>query len=322
MALAELCNRVVASGNVDANDVLALRREVFGQIAVTLEEVDLLFRIDEQVSIHSTEWHDFFVEAVTDWLVRQQEPAGYVTTEQAEWLIARIDQDSRVRRDSEIEVVLRVLELADEAPPVLSAFGLSLISRSLVASGASISAADVDAMRRLVFALSGPGSMSVTKEEADALFDLNDQTRGLANDPAWTDFFKRAVANAVTAAAGWAAPDRAKAMSREVWLEAPETSPLGLVGEVLSSVSGLTPSSIRNALFGDDLAEFNAHLERRQAADEAALSVNQDEAAWLLARIGRDEVFDVNEKALVSFLKDLSPTIHPSLAPLIARLDA
>jgi hypothetical protein len=322
MALVELCNRVVDSGKVDANDVLALRREVFGQIAVTREEVDLLFRIDEQIPTPSTEWHAFFVEALTDWLVRQQEPAGYVTVEQAEWLIARIDQDRRLRRDSEIEVVLRVLELADEAPPELSAFGLSLISRSLVASGASIAAADVDAMRRLVFALSGPGSVSVTKEEADALFDLNDQTRGLANDPAWTDFFKRAVANAVTAAAGWTAPDRAKAMSREVWLEAPEASPLGLVGQALRSVGGLTPSFIRNALFGDDMAEFNAHLERREAAARDALPVSQDEAAWLLARIGRDKEFDVNEKALVSFLRDLSPTMHPSLAPLIARLDA
>lgn len=322
MPLVDLCDRIIVSGRVEADEVLALRRQVFSEFTVTLQEVDLLFRIDETLAGASTEWQVFFVEAVTDWLVRQQEPSGYISTQQADWLIARIGRDGRVLRATELEVVVKALELADEAPAALSAFGLSLIARSLVETGAAITAADVGYMRRLVFAMSGPGSLSVTKEEAEALFDLNDQSRGQENDPAWTDFFKRAVANAVTASAGWSSPGRAKAMSRQAWLRAPESDPIGLVSDTMKAVGGLSPSVIREALFGDDMAEYNAHLGRRQAADEDALPVSQDEAGWLLARIGKDETFDVNERALVSFLRDLSPTIHTSLVPLIARLDA
>lgn len=322
MALADLCNRIVASGSVEEDDVLALRREVFSQFDVTRDEVDLLFRIDEEVASQSAEWHAFFVEAVTDWLVRQQEPTGHVTKEQAEWLISRIGRDERVQRNTELELVLKALELAEEAPAVLSVFGLSLISRSLVAKDAAISAADVNAMRRLVFSMSGPGSLSVTKEEAKALFDLNNQARGRDNDPAWTDFFKRAVGNAVTAAAGPSFSDRATVLSRQAWLGAPENDPMGLVLDTMKASGGLSLSSIRDALFGDDMAAFNADFEQRQVASQSALPVSQDEAGWLLDHIGRDGSFDENEKALIEFLRDLSPTIHPSLSPLIAQLDS
>ena len=97
MALADLCDGILARGVVVADDVLALRRAVFGEITVTPDEVETLFRIDEGTEKRAPEWRAFFVEALTDWLVRQQEPAGYITEVQADWLIERIGADNRVR---------------------------------------------------------------------------------------------------------------------------------------------------------------------------------------------------------------------------------
>lgn len=320
MALADLCTEIVARGEVRADDVLDLRRAVFGEITVTREEVEALFLIDEGTERRTPEWRAFFLEAVTDWLVRQQEPVGYITDAQADWLIARIEADRRVRDRTELELVVRVLELADQAPASLAAFGLSLVTRSVVENDGVISAEEVERMRRLVFAMGGPGRMAVTRDEAAALFDLNDATRGRDNDPSWTDFFKRAVANAVTAAAGWAPPGREEALRRQAWLEAPTPG----VGAVLAGVAGalgrLDGPMIRGLLTPDDT--FGERLEVQTAATASAAPVDASEARWLLDRIGRDGEFDVNERALITFLREIAPSTDPSLHALIDQAAA
>ncbi|WP_339928862.1 hypothetical protein [uncultured Brevundimonas sp.] len=329
MALTDLCNGILARGVVGTDDVLALRRVVFDEITVTPDEVEALFRIDEGTEKRVPEWRAFFLEAMTDWLVRQQEPSGYITPQQADWLIARIGADRRVRNGTELELVVRALELADEAPASLSAFGLSLVTRAVVENDGRISADEVQRLRRLVFALSGPGRMAVTREEAAALFDLNDATRGRDNDPGWTDFFMRAVANAVTAAAGWAPPDREESLRRQRWLADPDDG----IAEAAQRTRDPIPETATDrqtwiaralewALRDPAEAVFEERLESRTQAASTAAPVNGEEARWLIDRIGRDGEFDDNERALIAFLREIAPTTDPALQPLIDRLAA
>jgi len=334
MALTDLCNGILARGVVGTDDVLALRRVVFDEITVTPEEVEALFRIDEGTEKRVPEWRAFFLEAMTDWLVRQQEPSGYITPQQADWLIARIEADRRVRNGTELELVVRALELADEAPASLSAFGLSLVTRAVVENDGRISADEVQRLRRLVFALSGPGRMAVTREEAAALFDLNDATRGRDNDPSWTDFFMRAVANAITAAAGWTPPGRDEALRRERWLADPKDGiaaamerqygkmPTSRLGRKLYLLKNLPGWMHRGLTEPGAEGVFDARLESHTASAEAAAPVDLEEARWLLDRIGRDGEFDENERALIAFLREIAPTTDPDLQPLIDRLAA
>jgi len=326
MGLIDLSNDIIARGEVTSADILALRQDIFGEVAVTRDEAEALFRIDEGTERRVAEWRVLFLEALTDWLIRQQEPPGYVTDAQADWLIARIEADKRARDGTEIELVVRVLEQADSAPASLAAFGLSLVSRSVVENDGVISATEVQRMRRLMFAPSGPGRLAISREEAEVLFDLNDATRGAANDPSWTDFFMRAVANAVTAAAGWAPPGREEALRRERWLADPDAGiASGIVRELGQvAVRGLAPAELIRGLFEPDAAEafFKAREESRQQAASTAAPVNAEEARWLVDRIGRDGDFDTNERALIGFLKDLAPHTDEALQPLIDRLAA
>lgn len=326
MGLIDLSNDIIARGEVTSADILALRQDIFGEVAVTRDEAEALFRIDEGTERRVAEWRVLFLEALTDWLIRQQEPPGYVTDAQADWLIARIEADKRARDGTEIELVVRVLEQADSAPASLAAFGLSLVSRSVVENDGVISATEVQRMRRLMFAPSGPGRLAISREEAEVLFDLNDATRGAANDPSWTDFFMRAVANAVTAAAGWAPPGREEALRRERWLADPDAGiASGIVRELgQAAVRGLAPAELIRGLFEPDAAEafFKAREDSRQQAASTAAPVNAEEARWLVDRIGRDGDFDANERALIGFLKDLAPHTDEALQPLIDRLAA
>ena len=330
MGLIDLSNQIIGRGEVTSADILALRRSIFGEITVTREEAEALFLIDEGTERRVAEWRDLFLEALTDWLIRQQEPRGYVTDEQAQWLIARIEADQRARDGTEIELVVRVLEQADAAPAALAAFGLQLVTRSVVENDGVISAAEVERLRRLMFAPTGPGRMAISREEAEALFDLNDATRGAANDSSWTDFFMRAVANAVTAAAGWAPPGREEALRRERWLADPEdgiaeafarehgplpTGRLGLSTWLAQAFAWAmrTPSADR---VYTERVEANAHGASTAAPLDAA------EARWLIDRIGRDGDFDDNERALIAFLRELAPSTDEALQPLIDRLAA
>ncbi|MFJ6024180.1 hypothetical protein ACIQC9_06235 [Brevundimonas sp. NPDC092305] len=332
MSLTDLCNDLTARGEVTDDDVLALRRAVFGEVTVTPDEVEALFRIDEGTEQRTPAWRAFFLEALTDWLVRQQEPAGYVTEAQADWLIARIETDRRVRDATELELVVRVLEQTDSAPASLAAFGLRLVTRSVVENDGVISSEEVERMRRLMFAPSGPGRLAISREEADALFDLNDATRGAANDPSWTDFFMRAVANAVTAAAGWAPPGREEALRRERWLANPED---GIWAGFWNRTGGMpkTANQARNRMLialpgllrqglSPDEDVFAERLDSRTRAASTAAPVDALEARWLVDRIGRDGVFDDNERALISFLNELAPETDEALQPLIAKLAA
>lgn len=330
MGLIDLSNDIIARGEVTSADILALRQSIFGDAVVTPDEAESLFRIDEGTDRRVAEWRVLFLEALTDWLIRQQEPRGYVTDAQADWLIARIEADKRARDGTEIELVVRVLEQADAAPAALAAFGLTLVSRSVVENDGVISAAEVERMRRLMFAPSGPGRLAISREEAEVLFDLNDATRGAANDPSWTDFFMRAVANAVTAAAGWAPPGREEALRRERWLADPEDG----IAEAFAREHGPLPSTRLglHAWMGQAFAWamrtpsadglYAERVELNARAASTAAPIDALEARWLVDRIGRDGDFDDNERALIAFLRELAPHTDDALQPLIDRLAA
>src|SRR5688500_1007120 len=117
MAINDLVRTLRGRGAVSAHDVLALRRAVFSDDGVAPDEAEMLFDLDEADLERAPEWKEFFVEAITDIVVRQQRPAGYVLAEQAAWLIKLIDRDARTRTDSELELLVRILEAAQAAPP-------------------------------------------------------------------------------------------------------------------------------------------------------------------------------------------------------------
>jgi hypothetical protein len=50
--------------------------------------------------------------------------------------------------------------------------------------------------------------------------------------------------------------------------------------------------------------------------------VDEEEAGWLVGQIGRAPADDTNEGALLAYLKREAASLHPSLAPLYARLAA
>jgi hypothetical protein len=323
----DLLADVRARKRITAEHVQALRRSIYNDAAAEAGEIDSLFAMDEAAEIHDPAWCELFCEAIADYLVDQVEPHGYVSEENADWLIERIAADGSVKTATELDALIKVLEKARSSPERLSAFALAQVKKAVVdgegplARGGNlepgrVSSAEAELMRRILFAYAGAGNIAVSQAEAEILFDINDATAAADNDPAWTDLFVKAVANSLMAASGYAPPPRAEALRREEWLD----QPTGGVGDIFARMASGGLRGILKAYREPDgetaWKERNDNAARRTANAEL---VTAPEAEWLAGRIGRDGALSHNERALLRFIRDEAPSVHPSLQSLIAK---
>jgi hypothetical protein len=327
MYIRDVAADVMASKRVTAGDVTELRRAIYHDGAAAAGEVERLFTIDEAAGEHDPSWPEFFVAAVTDYLVEQVEPHGYISEANADWLIERISSDAVVKTATELEALVKVLERAKSSPARLSAFALNQVKKAVVdgegplACGRALTPGhigrpEVDLIRRILYAFGGHGNVAITHAEAEVLFDINDHTAEAENDPSWSDLFVKAIANFMMAASGYAVPTREEALRREEWLD----SASGGVGEFFSRMAAGGLHGILNAYRQPGSEEIWAERNgRTKAAIATAEVITAEEAEWLARRIGRDGMLHANEKALLRFIRDEAPSVHPSLNSLIAK---
>jgi hypothetical protein len=63
--------------------------------------------------------------------------------------------------------------------------------------------------------------------------------------------------------------------------------------------------------------QWTARNDAEDAAIAEAAPVNAEEAGWIVERVGRDGQFDANERAMLAFLRQESPSLHAALTPLL-----
>jgi len=312
---------------ITADQVRALRAALYNDGVAERGEVERLFTLDENATEADPSWTELFAEAVSDYIIEQVEPRGYISEDNANWLIDRISHDGVVKTASELELLIKVVEKAQSSPPRLVAFALGQVKKAIVegegplAHGGKLTPGKVtreetELMRRILYAFGGDQNMAVTRAEAEVLFEINDATAAADNDPAWNELFVKAIASCLMAASGYEAPSRAEALRREEWLDSP-------AGGMTSFFGRLAAGGLRGALdayrkpgMEEAWAERNA---QKDAAIASAEAVTAEEAEWLARRMGRDGVLHQNEKALLRFIRDEAPSIHPSLQSLIAK---
>ena len=322
----EICQR----GIIHATDVQRLRSLFYDDAHISREEAEALFALNEACQADGDEWPQFFVEAVTDYIVNEVEPRGYLTSANADWIIERISKDGIINSRTELELLINVIDKARWSPERLVKFVLEQVE-SAVLDGAGplrtgphleagrVTDDDVDMLRRALYAFGGDGNIAITRTEAEVLFRINDGTAHADNSDHWQELFVKAIANTIMAASGYKMPSREEALRREKWLES--RGDLS-VGAFLSSIATGGISGIREAYFGQSAEERAiARLEQQRVEIITNEAVTGGEVDWLAEQIGRDGALTENEKALLAFVKAESPTLHPSLQPLLGRID-
>lgn len=314
----------IEKGRVDARDVVDMRQNVFANGVLCKNEAVGLLAVHANCASKCNEWDEFFVEALSDFVVENVEPAGYVNDKQAKWLMSSISRGKSVASRAELELLITVLEKSKRSPDVLSAFALTQLADAILEQKGPladknkrqnvITGRDVEMLRRVLYAFGGEGSIGITKAEAEVLFRLNDKSLETENDPAWSDLFVKCIANYMMAVSRYGVPTREEALRREEWLNTSGESRSFFTRMMADGLTGimqayLAPSGIEAAF-----SERNKEFERKEAA---ASQVNEKEAHWLVERMNKDGYIRSNEKMLLTFLKKESRGIHPELQPLL-----
>lgn len=322
---------IVARRAITDFDVARLRRSFYKDGVIRPDEAEALFEANDVCTVKDATWTDFFIEALTDYLVNQTTPEGYVTAENADWLMERIAKDGQVENKTELELMVNILERARWSPVRLVRTALDQVKKAVLddtgplrtGSGLQkgiIAETEVELLRRILYAFGGDGNIAITRDEAEILFDINDATVNADPNPAWTDLFTKAVANVLMASSGYAVPSREKALHAETWLDSRgDLAPGSLFNKMITgSLSGVLSA------YREQTPEERAlaRLERQRAEIVTNEEITEEEAEWLADRIGRDGVLSANEKALIAFLQKESPKIHPLLAERVAKLSA
>ena len=315
----DICNR----GAVRDSDVMKLRRLIYAKDGIAASDIESLFAINEIARIQDATWAGFFIEAVTDFIINELSPQGYVTAANASWLIERIGRDGRVDSGTELELLVTILDQARWVPESLVRYALDQVKLAVVhgdgplragkqLKAGQITADEVALLRRILYAFGGDGNAAITRIEAEVLFDIEDATAGTPQAPEWQELFVKAVASVVLSASGYKVPSREEALRQENWLAVRGDLSIGKVlGRMFCSSDNQTAEE--RAL---------ARLERQRIEIITNEVVSETEATWIADRIGGDGRVTANERILLEFLKRESRQIHPSLRLLIDRVAA
>lgn len=327
---------ILARGRMTAEDVASLRRALFGDGMVDADEADLVFRLNDKCPDRDESWNRLYIDALTDYLVWGSTPRGYVNEGQARELLHRIVRNNRIDGDTELELLGNILHWAKYVPPELAEFALSAVRESILDPDSAayghgrrrgvVDPVDIELIKRAIYAPATLGSITVTRHEADMMFDINDATSHDENHPSWDRLFIHAIANHLMYPRPAPVPEPAEeVLRREKWLK--ERDGIGgflkkVGNEAISAVrgGGTEWDAAMKAMFGRSIRERDP-VEEEAAAGVAREreAIDEEEARWLIERIGRDGRLDKNEVALLKFIMDNSPAIDPSLNPLFEQ---
>lgn len=304
MHFSDIAGQAMADGAIGAEEILALRQAGWADGKMDPEEAESLFITNDHLAEPSQEWSDFFVEALSNFVVNTVPPTGYVDEEMAQELISRIDRDGHVQTMTELELLLRVFEKAVSVPASLKAYAMKQIEEAVVhgdgptRAGAlshdGINAAEAAMLRRFVFAPASDRPAAISLAEAELLFRIKDATLYQVNAPEWQQLFVQGVANFLFAFGG------AEPLPRErmVELESFMANEGAGIGGFLHRVMHSNPVDGFASLLGDEPED--------ESEDEvaAAAEFTSQEQGWLRDRLDADEDLDELEKALLAFIAE------------------
>ena len=329
-----LVNRLLAKGSVSDDDVLELRRVVFCDGVIDEGEARLVFSLERDCPVKGEDWSRFYVDALTDYFVWRREPRGYIDEPTARFLTDHIVEDGHLAGETELALLVSIVHWAKAAPEALRLFVLEAVRDSVLCGSTAvygkvrrpdvIDAVDVEIIRKVIYADSSDGGYTISRSEAELLFDLNRATLTADNHPDWRDLFAKGVGNYLMfPLRPPVVPTAQEALRRERWLRARR----GVGGFLLAMGRSIRRGEVSVGAAWDELDLFGRRSQHDVEEQEAARAydatlretVDEAEAGWLIERLTADGQIDDNEKALLQFIRQNATAIHPSLEPVLQR---
>ncbi|WP_427966214.1 hypothetical protein [Altererythrobacter sp.] len=301
----ELAKQVAEDGQITPSELQSLRQLGWGDGKIYREEAEAIFAINRSIQHPTAEWVDFFVEAIGEFVLNGSEPRNMCSEDEAKWLIQSLDQDGKLESMGELELLVRVVERAQNVPDLLKNYALRQVEQAVLTgtgptrhggdlSATHISAAECRILRRLIFASGGYGPAAVSRYDAEMLFRLKDETLQEENAPQWDDLFVDGVANFLK---GFQLKNAQLSHERVKELEGFIADNSPSVGRFFGAMAREMPN-VRNH-FGQIFGK-NESGTRYIEAEAAGNLVDDFEQEWLEKMIDADGQVDDLERALLS----------------------
>lgn len=294
---------VRAGGEISARDTLALRQWAWNDGLLTQRDAQALFELNSHARSTDPEWISFFTQTLCDYVIDGSEPKGYVSEENALWVIEEIDKDGRVESVAELELLVKLAEKAVDLPNVLKFYALDQIEKIILSGegptreGAvvpcTVTVEEALLLRRLIFATGSHGPVIVSREEADMLFRVKDACLNSDNAPAWEKLFVQGVANHLQGFSAYSPLTRERAEQLEGFMRNSAPS----IGRFFTRMGQLDLKAGFAEIFRsqDFPRDYDADVEEAEA-------ITRPEKGWLDARIAERAGVDRYEQALLEFL--------------------
>ncbi len=301
----QLAAKVAEDGVVTPSELADLRQLGWGDGKIYREEAEAIFAINNTLKSRDPEWVDFFVEAISDFVLNGTEPRGMCDDDEARWLIGALDHDGKLDSMAELETLVRIVEKAQNVPEMLKHYALRQVEQAVLTgvgptrcggdlAACHITAAECRLVRRLVFASGGHGPAAVSRHDAEFLFRLKDETLHDENAPQWDDLFVDGVANYLK---GFALTNAQLDHARVKELESFIADNKPRVGRFVGAMARELPQ-VQNH-FGKVFGKKPEGQNYTEAAAAGNL-VDDNEQAWLEKMIDADGEVDDLERALLS----------------------
>ena len=333
--LIEIASAVASTGTVTQANIFSLRQTIFADGIVSRAEAEALFAVERARTSHNDAWSELFVEALSDYALRQELPVGYVSSETASWIEAQIKRRKQPSMDADMALVVELIEKARDVPPAFSAFALRLAKEAVVYGdgvdergrmhkSGSVDAADVALLQRILWGAGSEGQLAISREEAEALVAIADATAGADNVPEFDDLFSRAIGNYLIGATGRDVPSRQDALQAQMPSDH-RRNVLGTVQRMLSPTfadlkDGAKFQSLTEATFEASEAGHRQRNAARAAVMVAAEVMTSQKASWLLDHVGKNGVTTGPERALLRFIARESSALDGSLKDVMIKV--
>jgi hypothetical protein len=303
-----------------------LRRAIYADGDPTRFDLDRLIAKGREEGADS-EFAELLADVAADVLVRLADPPGYVTDEDAAWLIERLKSEGGLASAAEFGMLKAIVSHAISVPSALSAFAVREVEKAILTGRRDVlggvehepgvvASADVDELRAFAFAPAQGHSLHVDRATAEALFDIAHATATAGNAAEFPDFFAKAVGNYLMGADFLGTPERSEMLHTEAELARP-----GGFGAFFAQVFGAKPNlgEITETIGGDQEEADRALNQETAIRLEKASHIEVDDAKWVLAHLSRGGALTAAERRLLAFLRDEAASAPPELTTLYAQ---
>ena len=119
--LEELKRELLEDGVIDATEVRQLKEILYADGIIDREEADFLFELNDAVSgkENAPEWREFFIQAICDFLLKDENSPGEIDDDEEAWLVAKIVGDKQLD-ETETELLRAIKAQAKNFPEGLA----------------------------------------------------------------------------------------------------------------------------------------------------------------------------------------------------------